>query len=149
MKLTYVSTCAGISDWVILYELLDNRLYEGHECVCVSTWQREWEKKSGVTGWGGGCLPGWHSPTETQSVHFGESERLMEERGRHHYWKLQNDYRNLHLKMKKNPSEPQLKGERETILVIILTNFIILAKCRINSAHGCSGQIMTRTSGVI
>lgn len=30
------------------------------------------------TGWGG-CLPGWHSPTESQSVHLRESVRFMGE----------------------------------------------------------------------
>lgn len=48
-------------------------------CVCVCP--RESRNKSGVTGWGGGCLPGWHSPTESQSVHFGESEMLGKEGG--------------------------------------------------------------------
>lgn len=37
-----------------------------------------YRSKSVMTGWGG-CLPGWHSPTESQSVHLRESARFMGE----------------------------------------------------------------------
>lgn len=52
-----------------------------HVCLCVCVCPQETRNKSGVTGWGGGCLPGWHSPTESQSVHFRESEMLRKEEG--------------------------------------------------------------------